>query len=89
MAEERKEMTYEEELKALKEKWAERRKAEKESNRVALQAEKKEKAKANVEKALQAINEIDPVFRGELSCVVKRLNMFLNGERYTRKVKEK
>lgn len=88
MAEEIKEMTYEEELKALKEKWAERRKAEKENEKIALKAEKKEKAKSNVEKALQAIEEIDPACRKELACVIKRLNMFLNGERYTRKVKE-
>lgn len=80
------ERTYEEELKALKEKWAQRRKAEKEATKIAEKADKREKAKENVSKALELIQCIDSTIqRKELLCVIKRLQMFINGEHYTRK----
>lgn len=80
------ESTYEEELKALKEKWAQRRKAEKERQKISEKADKREKAKENVIKALELIQSIDSTIqRKELSCVIKRLQMFINGEHYTRK----
>lgn len=82
----KKESTYEEELKALKEKWAQRRKEERESKKIADTADKREKAKEQAEKALQALKEIDSTIqRKELLCVIKRLQMFINGEHYTRK----
>lgn len=80
------ETTYEEELKALKEKWAQRRKEVKECQKNAEKADKREKAKENVEKALQALKEIDSTIqRKELLCVIKRLQMFIDGKHYTRK----
>lgn len=82
----KKESTYEEELKALKEKWAQRRKEERESKKISETADKREKAKEHAENALKAIREIDSTIqRKELSCVIKRLQMFIDGQHYTRK----
>ena len=80
------ESTYEEELKALKEKWVQHRKDERESKKIAEKSDNREKAKENVAKALEFIQSIDSTIqRKELACVIKRLYMFLDGERYTRK----
>ena len=88
MSEEKKEIvtpsTYEEELKALKEKWASKRKEEK----ATAKASKKEQDRiATVEvckQAVEILKGINPSFNKELAPVVNRLNMFINGERYTR-----
>lgn len=87
MAEERKEMTYEEELKALKAKWADRRAEERKSKKAEEKASKKEASIECAKKALEDLQGIDACFNRELAPVVKRLNMFINGEKFTRNAK--
>lgn len=87
MAEEKKEMTYEEELKALKAKWADRRAEERKSKRAEEKAEKKEASIECAKKALEALQGIEPCFNRELAPVVNRLKMFINGEKFTRNAK--
>lgn len=78
------EMTYEAELKALKAKWAGRRAEERKAKKVEANQEKKEASIECVKKALEALQGVHPTFNKELAPVVKRLNMFINGEKYTR-----
>lgn len=76
--------TYESELKALKEKWAQARKAERKEKALNAKQEKREKSCAFVRQALSALDNVDPAFNRELAPVIKRLTMFINGEQYTR-----
>lgn len=76
--------TYESELKALKEKWALARKAERKEKAINAKQEKREKSCEFVKQALEALGNVDPAFSRELAPVAKRLNMFIRGEQYTR-----
>ena len=87
MVEEKKEMTYEEELKALKAKWADRRAEERKRKKAEAKSEKKEASIECAKKALEALQGVDACFNRELAPVVKRLNMFIKGEKFTRNVK--
>ena len=91
MAQERKEnvateqeISYEAELKALKAKWAVRKQAEKQAKKAEEKAEKRVKAVEHCKEALEALSKVDKAFEKELSAVVLRLNMFIEGKRYTR-----
>lgn len=79
------EMTYEEALKAFKESWKEKRKAEATAKRNEAKTEKREKTVEACKKSLEALKEVDSAYNKELAPVVTRLNMFINGEKYTRK----
>lgn len=85
MAEERKEMSYEEELKALKAKWKDRRTAEKKAKKAEEKQEKKASSIEVAKQALEVLQGIAPAFNRELQPVFTRLQMFINGEKYTRK----
>ena len=87
MAEEKKEMTYEEELKALKAKWADRRAEERKIKKAEAKAEKKVASIECAKKALEVLKGIDHCFDRELAPVVNRLIMFINGEKFTRNAK--
>lgn len=88
MSQERKEtatpLTYEEELKALKEKWAGKRKEERKEKQANKKAEEREATVYLCKQAIEILKDINPAFKKELAPVVTRLNMFVNGERFTR-----
>lgn len=77
-------LTYEEELKALKAKWADKKKEAKKQERADKKSALKETAKVEARKALEIVKAIDNTFTTELAPVVKRLEMFINDEKYTR-----
>lgn len=77
--------TYEQEMKALKEKWAKKKAEEKAKEKAEKSAKAREIASVNVTQAIKLLEEItDTQAKTELAPVVKRLHMFVNGERYTR-----
>lgn len=84
MAEEIKKLSYKEALKALKEQYAEERKQERLAKKAEARKEKREEACGACRKALKELEAVDPAFNRELSSVVIRLNMFIEGKRYTR-----
>lgn len=77
-------MTYEEALKAFKAQWADKRKEAKASERATAKATKRAETADLCKQALVILKCIDPAFNKELAPVVTRLNMFVNGEKYTR-----
>lgn len=82
MTENQKPISYEEALKAFKAEWAEKRAQERKEKR---EAEKEEKRKGDIEKvqkALYILNECED--KNALVVVINRLNMFINGEKFTR-----
>lgn len=78
------ELTYEQELKALKEKWNARKKEQAKAKKEEANKEKKEKAKEFVKQAIEILYEVDIAYARELAPVTKRLYMFINDEKYTR-----
>lgn len=84
MAQEEKKLSYEEALKALKAEYAEERKQERIAKKEEARKEKREEACEACRKALKELAVVDPTFNRELAAVVLRLEMFIEGKRYTR-----
>lgn len=78
------ETTFEEELKALKAKWADKKAEARAEAKKAEEAESRKLATAVVEEALKVLNSLPARYQRELKPVYIRLQMFKNGERYTR-----
>lgn len=78
------ELTYEEALKKFKKEWADKRKQEKKKEKDSKRAEEREKDTEVVKAVIETLNTLSPKSKEELSAVFTRLNMFINGERYTR-----
>lgn len=80
-------LTYQEALKALKAQYAEERKAERFEKRAQAKQGKRNETAEVCKKALEVLQGIDPAFNRELAPVVTRLQMFVDGKKYTRSVK--
>ena len=82
--EQNKTMTYEEALKAFKAEWADKRKDERKAKAQEKKAEER-KANASVaQKALEVLSALDTAGKNELAPAIKRLEMYISGEHYTR-----
>lgn len=79
-----KKLTYQEALKALKAQYAEERKQERAEKRNEEKAEKRKATVVCCQNALEALKGVDPAFNRELHCVVNRLQMFIDGKKFTR-----
>lgn len=79
-----KEMTYEEELKLFREKWAKKRAKERSEKREAEKAEERKANSEKVGKALEILNTLPANAVNELKPAITRLEMYTKGERYTR-----
>ena len=78
------EISYEQALREFKAQWKDKKKEQAIAKR---KSEKEEKRSLSVEackKALEELKNVDSSFNRELAPVVKRLEMFINGERYSR-----
>lgn len=80
-----KELTLEQIIERATKKYEEKQTARAERKAEADKA-KAEKRVESVEHVKNALAELEKVVEGknELGCVINRLNMFINGERYTR-----
>lgn len=78
------ELTYEEALKAFKAEWAGKKKEARKAESASKKAVLREQAVEACKQALVALEGVDKAFNKELEAVFTRLNMFINGERYTR-----
>lgn len=78
------ELSYEEALKKFKEEWAGKRKEEKKKKKDIERAKEREKDTEFVKEVIKTLDALSPKSKEELSAVFTRLNMFINGERYTR-----
>lgn len=77
---------YQQALKAFRAEWAGRRAQARKDEQAKANAEAKEADKETARNALKCLQEIKGTqSKKELACVVKRLEMFINGEKYTRK----
>lgn len=87
-ATESEQLTYEEELKALRMKWAGKRKEEKAKKKEEARKEEKAQDIELAKKVLAELDSLTPTSKKELDAVIIRLNMFIEGKRYTRNMKK-
>ena len=77
-------LSYEEALKAFKAQWAGKRKEEKKLRKEEERKAQREADVVIVKKVLEVLEAVTPASKDELSAVFTRLNMFVEGKRYTR-----
>ena len=77
-------LTYEQALKAFKAQWADKRKEEKKARNEDERKAQREEDIVIVKNVLEILGGITAKSKDELSAVFTRLNMFVEGKRYTR-----